>query len=296
MTISQVITALPVAPDPATMTATEFSNAAAASVLAQRSLPTEINAFGTQANALAVTVSADAVSAAAAALLAVQSAAAAVLTANSTLWVTGTTYALGANVYSPLYPQVTYRRIVAGAGATDPSADPTNWAPISGGIATAELITVTGSWICQRTGFYKVTVQDGGYSGATNAGVSTAASNGGAAGWRLLWLVAGVTYTATIGAAGAINGAGTSLPSTAGGATSFSGSGITTLTSANAYFKAPGGRAVSIVGSGTSGDSLMSPSDCNTGNATNGYGIGSGSTGTGAAGSAGRPGAVLIEG
>lgn len=50
-TITQVITALPTAPDPATMTRDEFSTAAAAFVLAQKdTLRPEINTWATQVN------------------------------------------------------------------------------------------------------------------------------------------------------------------------------------------------------------------------------------------------------
>ena len=44
----------------------------------------------------------------------------------TTLWVTGTTYVAGVFVYSPIDFQ-DYRRKTAGAGATDPSVDTTNW-------------------------------------------------------------------------------------------------------------------------------------------------------------------------
>lgn len=45
---------------------------------------------------------------------------------SAALWVSGTTYAIGDVRRSPAngYP---YRRLTAGAGTTDPSADPTNW-------------------------------------------------------------------------------------------------------------------------------------------------------------------------
>jgi hypothetical protein len=43
-----------------------------------------------------------------------------------TLWVTGTTYAIGDRVWSPA-DFLDYRRKTAGAGSTDPSADSTNW-------------------------------------------------------------------------------------------------------------------------------------------------------------------------
>lgn len=46
------------------------------------------------------------------------------------LWVSGTTYAIGALVWSPINARV-YRRLTAGAGTTDPSVDTTNWLVLS---------------------------------------------------------------------------------------------------------------------------------------------------------------------
>jgi hypothetical protein len=46
--------------------------------------------------------------------------------ANAAAWVSGTTYAIGDVVYSPIDYQ-DYRRKTDGAGTTDPSADTTNW-------------------------------------------------------------------------------------------------------------------------------------------------------------------------
>lgn len=71
------------------------------------------NAVETETNAIAA--AANAVLAAAA--------------AGATVWVSGTTYALHDVRFSPIN-QRSYRRIVAGAGTTDPSADGTNWALI----------------------------------------------------------------------------------------------------------------------------------------------------------------------
>jgi hypothetical protein len=68
--------------------------------------------------------------AAASATAAGAAAEAAVYAANATQWVSGTTYAKGAVVWSPANLQ-TYRRINAGAGITDPSIDFTNWTKIS---------------------------------------------------------------------------------------------------------------------------------------------------------------------
>jgi hypothetical protein len=70
----------------------------------------EIGTFATEANALAVDVNN----------------AASAIAAGVVEWVSGTTYAVGRMVWSPV-DFWTYRRIVAGAGTTDPSADATNW-------------------------------------------------------------------------------------------------------------------------------------------------------------------------
>lgn len=50
---------------------------------------------------------------------------------NTPLWVSGTTYAYGNTVFSPIDLQ-TYRCQVAGVSTTDPSQDPTNWAVLGG--------------------------------------------------------------------------------------------------------------------------------------------------------------------
>lgn len=75
------------------------------------------NALDAQANAVAVAANTAAVAA---------NAALAALAAGATLWVIGTTYAIGDRCYSPANGLV-YRRLTAGAGTTDPSADGTNW-------------------------------------------------------------------------------------------------------------------------------------------------------------------------
>lgn len=65
-------------------------------------------------------------SAAASALLASQSAQSAASVFGVSAWVSGTTYSVGVFVTSPL-TMLLYRRISTGAGAIDPSLDPTNW-------------------------------------------------------------------------------------------------------------------------------------------------------------------------
>lgn len=75
--------------------------------------------FGAETNAQAVAMDAAAVIADEAAGIIAE-----------TKWISGTTYALGDVVWSPADYQ-SYRRIVAGAGTTDPSADGTNWLNIT---------------------------------------------------------------------------------------------------------------------------------------------------------------------
>lgn len=57
MAITQVITTLPAAPDPATMTRDQFSAAAAVSVLAQKAMVPELNTWAGQVNAIAAAAS-----------------------------------------------------------------------------------------------------------------------------------------------------------------------------------------------------------------------------------------------
>lgn len=135
MSITQTITALPAAPNPASDTPAQFSTKAAAFVLAQTGLPTEINLWAAQANTLAATVNADAATASAAEVAAVAAAASAAASAGVTKWVSGTTYAQGACVWSPANFQ-TYRRTTNGAGTVDPSADAANWQAITTSGAT----------------------------------------------------------------------------------------------------------------------------------------------------------------
>jgi len=75
MPIAQQITLLPPAPDPANDTPQDFSQKAAASVLAQRGLPPELNAFASQANETAAEINTRATAVANAATAAVAAAA-----------------------------------------------------------------------------------------------------------------------------------------------------------------------------------------------------------------------------
>jgi len=115
------ITPLPTAPA-VTDTTSEFNTKAFNWVAA-------LSTFTTEANAQAVAVDADATAAAASASDALAAASTALATVGAVAWVSGTTYATGAAVYSPLNKQ-TYRRNSAGAGTTDPSLDAVNWTQV----------------------------------------------------------------------------------------------------------------------------------------------------------------------
>ena len=126
MTIS-TITPLPTAPartDPPATFVTRADSFLAALVVMQGELNTSIGQMNTDIP-LAISASETAVAAAASSVAA----------AGATEWVSGTTYAEGDAVGSPITYQ-TYRRKTDGAGATDPSADTTNWEKISGVLPT----------------------------------------------------------------------------------------------------------------------------------------------------------------
>lgn len=125
--------------------------------------------FATEANALAVDVNADAVAAAAAVsdaeaavVDAEAAAAAAAAAANVTKWVSGTTYAEGVAVWSPI-TYLSYRRKIAGAGTTDPSADSTNWAQAAG---TGD-VTLTGTQTLTNKTLTEPKIDLGGTNGTT---------------------------------------------------------------------------------------------------------------------------------
>lgn len=88
--------------------------------------------FVPEANASVTAVNTDAVTAAAAAIAAAASSAQAAALTGAVAWVSGTAYTAGQCVWSLVNYQ-TYRRKTAGAGTTDPSADPANWARIETG-------------------------------------------------------------------------------------------------------------------------------------------------------------------
>lgn len=125
--MAQQINALPTPPSrtsPGT-----FSDRTDAFLGALPGFVSEANALATEAETNASTASAAAITATSKAADAVAAADAAAASSNATKWISGTTYAEGDVVWSPVDYQ-TYRRIVSGAGTTDPSADVTNWSPM----------------------------------------------------------------------------------------------------------------------------------------------------------------------
>jgi len=120
------ITALPAAPDRADRAT--FSARAVAMFDALK------NVFVGEANALGAATYSNAVQAAASATSAQSNASLVAEAAGAQPWVSGTSYIVGNAVWSPAN-RLIYRRTVAGAGITDPSADSANWALIAGPLA-----------------------------------------------------------------------------------------------------------------------------------------------------------------
>ena len=130
------ISALPTPPsrqDPA-----NFNDRADTFLAALPLFQSEANTLQTDVNAKQVQANTSAVNAAASELAAAN-------TSSATIWVSGTTYAIGANRFSPIN-FLTYRRRTAGAGTTDPSLDATNWQLLTGlGNTTLQAVYPVGS-------------------------------------------------------------------------------------------------------------------------------------------------------
>lgn len=168
-----------------------------------------------------------------------------------------------------------------------------------GGFTNLEVITSTQTWTPPSPDIVKaeITVIDGGYGGGTTTNSAPNPSPGANAGISVVAVAYGVTYTAAIGAGGPGNAAGSALPGQAGGTSSFSGAGLTTVTTANAQLKRPGGPALAIgAGSpnGYSGDSLLSPVTA-IGTTPTGIGASAPAAAINAASQAGRPGGIIIR-
>lgn len=125
-TAPTAITTLPAAPS--TSDPDNFSTEADAFVAALPDMVSDTNAISTVNYNNAVDCYNNAVAAAASQVAAAASAASAAATAGVVLWVSGSTYATGVTVYSPV-TYLTYRRTSTSPGSTvvDPSLDPTKW-------------------------------------------------------------------------------------------------------------------------------------------------------------------------
>jgi hypothetical protein len=148
---------------PSTASPTNFDTRADALLGALPTMVTELNALGTNvyANAgdaasSAVTSAAQAAAAATAATNASISAANAATSSGAAMWVTGTTYALGAATWSPAN-RVIYRKITASSVSnTDPSTDPTNWA-LLGTVGMSVVVVSTTTQVAAVNGHYVLT-------------------------------------------------------------------------------------------------------------------------------------------
>jgi len=153
MPIDQIDT-LPAAPDPAADTPQEFSQKAAAMVLAQKSMIPQLNNFASQANVLAVDVNAKSAAAVNAAAVATTQAQAAQAVGGVLAFNASKNYAAGEAAYSLINGQ-TYRRVSAGVNSVDP-ANSTLWRLLSGNDinGTFVAIPVTGTVIDLSLGSY----------------------------------------------------------------------------------------------------------------------------------------------
>ena len=134
------ITPLPAAPE-TTDTPQQFNSKAFAFVQALDGFVTEANAQATTINSNATNSTTSANTATTKASEASASANSAAVTADVTLWVSGTTYSIGDNVFSPITLE-TYRSKSAFTSTTDPSADDTNWQQITA-VSPDEIVTPT---------------------------------------------------------------------------------------------------------------------------------------------------------
>lgn len=191
------ISALPAAPDRADRAT--FSARAVAMFSALKDVFVgEVNAIAitantnaTEAAASASAAAASVVSAALAQSNAQQAANAAATAAGAALWVSGTTYALGDAVWSPI-TYLIYRRILSGAGTTDPSADATHWGTL--GSLGLTVVTVTGTAQTATAGSHYV---------LTNAAATTVTLPAGASGDTVAVTCTGALATNVIAPNGA---------------------------------------------------------------------------------------------
>jgi len=193
-----------------------------------------LDTFVDETNALAGAVNGDATSAVNAAASATSRAAEAAAsaansagTANVVPWGAGVVYAMGDCVWSPVNFQ-TYRRKTAGAGATDPSADASNWIQITASatsdptiIHEADIGSKVQAYDADLTSFAGKTAPAGAVLGTTDTQSPTNKTMGSGCVWN--GGVISVTYGGT-GAAtltGLVKGNGTGAFSAASAGTDY---------------------------------------------------------------------------
>lgn len=139
-------------PDPPLTTDSpqQFNTKAFSWVQSLDTFVTEANAQATQVDSDASSASSSASTATTKAAEAAASATAAQAAANVTQWSSGGTYAVGANVWSPV-TYFTYRNKTGNNTATDPSSDSTNWELISGNVTETGTQTLTNKTLTSPT-------------------------------------------------------------------------------------------------------------------------------------------------
>lgn len=156
------ITTLPIPPN--TIRPTTFAAESDAFLAALPTFVTEVNA---RAAAIDAAVSA--------APLATAAAAAAVATAGAVAWASGT-YALNANAISQIDFQ-TYRKKTASSATTvDPSADATNWTPVS--LTRQSVVSLTGAYTITTSDIGKVFICTGTFTLSYDTALTAGLGNG----------------------------------------------------------------------------------------------------------------------
>lgn len=153
------ITPLPTPPSRGNDAAT-FSARADALLGALPTFVTEANALQTDVNTKQASTATSetnaatsATSAATSAANAATSASVAVAATGAPMWVSGASYVVGNVVWAPADHR-SYRRIVDGAGTTDPSADGANWAYVT---VSEPMLLVTGAMTAKPGVHYVIT-------------------------------------------------------------------------------------------------------------------------------------------
>lgn len=107
------------------------------------------------------------------------------------------------------------------------------WLTLSAGFANMQIFTSSGTFTTPTSKIFKVTIVGGGAGGGTGNNAQRAGNGGGGGGTAIKYysgITAGTVCTVTIGAGGAGASSGALVQGSAGGTSSFTGTGITTLT------------------------------------------------------------------